>query len=65
MTQKKNVEPDHDPCDNFVCVEDITGYIGEWLDKDYSDVPLEAVKHLKQAYEICVRSLEEKNEQQT
>lgn len=63
MTEEKSVELDYDPHDNFVYVEDITGYIGELLDKDYSDIPPEAIKHLKQAYEICARSLEKKNEQ--
>ena len=39
-------------------VDDVTGTVGEWLDMDSSDIPPEAMKHLREAYNICCKEFE-------
>lgn len=36
-----------------VYIEEITGTVGKWLSGDFSDIPIEAMRHLEKAYEIC------------
>ena len=43
--------------EELLFIEDVTGTIGEWLEKDTSDIPSEAVKLLHQAYRICAEKL--------
>lgn len=43
---------------NFVTCDEITGYVGAWLEADTSDIPIEAVKHLQEAHNICNKMLE-------
>ena len=43
---------------NFVTCDEITGYVGAWLEADTSDIPVEAVKHLQEACIICSKELE-------
>lgn len=39
-------------------LEDVTGTLGEWLEKDTSDIPSEAVKLIQKAYSLCAKALE-------
>lgn len=39
-----------------VYVEEITGTIGEWLDKEILDAPQEVVDLLQKAYCLCVNA---------
>ncbi len=45
------------PVDDPVMVEDVTGTLGEWFDRDTSDIPQEALALLQQAYRICADAL--------
>lgn len=45
-------------CEEFVTCDEITGYVGAWLEADTSDIPVEAVKHLQEACSICSKELE-------
>lgn len=40
-------------------LDDVTGTIGEWLEMDTSDIPMEAIKYLKLAYKLCAEALME------
>ena len=44
--------------DETLYIDDITGTIGPWLDMDTSEIPPDAIKHLKKAYDICAKELE-------
>ena len=53
-------EIDECPCglvNDYVTCDMITGTIGQWLDSNELDIPISAIKHLCEAYEICAREL--------
>lgn len=59
----QQVEIFYDPSEkgsDWLPVEEVTGVIGEWLARDTSDVPNEAIKFLKKAYDLCAEVLCEK-----
>lgn len=41
-----------------VYLTDITGTIGEWLDEEFVEVPIEVIKLLTKAYELAVKELD-------
>lgn len=46
-----------EPDESAVYPEDITGIIGSWLERDTSDIPVEVVKLLQEAYSLCSAQL--------
>lgn len=52
--ETKNFPEEDDGC---VYIDDITGTVGAWLSADTSEIPPEALSHLREAYEICVDNL--------
>lgn len=36
-------------------LDDVIGYLGQWLEWDTSDVPQEVVAKLEEAYELAVK----------
>ena len=45
--------------DDILDIEDITDTVGQWLSQDYSGIPEEAMDALRNAYNICVKELDE------
>lgn len=43
---------------DFVSVDEITGTIGEWLDRDIDEIPPKAILLLQEAYDICAKEFE-------
>lgn len=42
---------------DYVTCDMVTGTIGQWLDADELDIPISAIEHLTEAYNICAREL--------
>lgn len=36
-----------------VTCDEVTGYVGQWLERDTSELPTIAVQHLQEAYNAC------------
>lgn len=51
--------------DEQLYLDDVTGTLGEWLEMDTSEIPVEAINLLQGAYNICVKSFEEETKMKT